>query len=101
MNLSVIGCGYVGLVSTAVGFSSRGHTVTCVDVDEKKVDKINSGESPILEQGLEQFLKSCVKEKRINATKLPVFSHKMQGKRIIVGSIEDLRKANRFFDAQL
>ena len=61
MNLSVIGCGYVGLV-TAAGFSSKGHSVVCVDVDEKKVDMINSGESPIFEQSLEALLISCRKK---------------------------------------
>ncbi|MCK5233194.1 MAG: UDP-glucose/GDP-mannose dehydrogenase family protein [Candidatus Aenigmarchaeota archaeon] len=68
MNLSVIGCGYVGLV-TAVGFSSRGHDVICVDVDEKKVDMINSGEPPIYESDLEPLIKSCIQEKKIHATK--------------------------------
>jgi UDPglucose 6-dehydrogenase len=39
MKIAIIGTGYVGLVS-AVGFASHSHTVTCVDVDETKIEKL-------------------------------------------------------------
>jgi UDPglucose 6-dehydrogenase len=55
MNISIIGTGYVGLVSGAC-FASLGHHVICVDVDQKKVDKINNSISPIYEKGLEKLL---------------------------------------------
>jgi UDPglucose 6-dehydrogenase len=55
MNISIIGTGYVGLVSGAC-FASIGHHVICVDVDQKKVDKINNAISPIYEKGLEKLL---------------------------------------------
>jgi UDPglucose 6-dehydrogenase len=55
MKISIIGTGYVGLI-TGVGFASRGHDVTCVDIDQKKVDMINRGEPPIYEKGLKEFL---------------------------------------------
>ncbi len=42
MKISIIGTGYVGLV-TGVCFAEKGHDVVCVDVDQKKVDLINAG----------------------------------------------------------
>jgi UDPglucose 6-dehydrogenase/GDP-mannose 6-dehydrogenase len=59
MRISVIGTGYVGLVSGAC-FSEIGHDCTCVDVDAKKVERINRGEPPIHENGLEALLKRHV-----------------------------------------
>jgi len=55
-NISIIGTGYVGLVSGAC-FASLGHNVICVDVDKEKVNKINNGVSPIYEKGLNDLLK--------------------------------------------
>ncbi len=59
MNISIIGSGYVGLVS-GVCLAEKGHRVTCVDVDQSKVDKINSGFSPIYETGLSELLKKNI-----------------------------------------
>jgi len=59
MNISVIGTGYVGLVSGA-GLAEKGHKVVCVDIVKEKVDLINSGRSPIYEKGLEEILKKHV-----------------------------------------
>ncbi len=56
MKVSVVGTGYVGLV-TGVCLAEKGHTVTCVDIDRTKVDKINKGIPPIYEIGLDQLLK--------------------------------------------
>jgi UDPglucose 6-dehydrogenase len=55
MNLSVIGTGYVGLVTGAC-FAKLGHHVTCVDVDTEKIQKINNGVSPFFEEGLDGLL---------------------------------------------
>ena len=55
MNLSVIGTGYVGLV-TGVCFAKLGHQVICVDIDKEKIRKINNGVSPIFEEGLDSLL---------------------------------------------
>lgn len=57
MRLTVIGTGYVGLVTGAC-FAKLGHTVTCVDIDKLKVNMINTRESPIYEPGLEDLLKN-------------------------------------------
>lgn len=55
MKVSIVGTGYVGLVS-GVGLASIGHDVTCVEVDAGKVERINRGEPPIFEAGLEELL---------------------------------------------
>ncbi|MCX6661853.1 MAG: UDP-glucose/GDP-mannose dehydrogenase family protein [Euryarchaeota archaeon] len=65
MRLSIIGTGYVGLVTGAC-FAKLGHRLICVDIDLEKVQKINNGISPIYEQGLENLL-STYKDK-ITAT---------------------------------
>lgn len=66
MKISVIGTGYVGLVS-GVCLAEKGHEVVCVDVDEDKVQKINNSISPIHEEGLNDLLKKNL-GKRFNAT---------------------------------
>lgn len=55
MKIAVAGTGYVGLVA-GVCFAEKGHEVTCVDVDEKKVRLMESGVSPIYEEGLEELM---------------------------------------------
>jgi UDPglucose 6-dehydrogenase len=55
MQVAVVGTGYVGLV-TAVGLADLGHTVTCIDIDERKVAALNRGDPPIFEHGLQPLL---------------------------------------------
>ena len=55
MKVSIIGAGYVGLVTGAC-LAEKGHQVICVDVDKEKVNKINQGIPPIYEKGLEDLL---------------------------------------------
>lgn len=66
MRISVIGTGYVGIVSGAC-FSEIGHDCVCVDVDQDKVDRINRGQAPIHENGLDELLQRHV-GKRLRAT---------------------------------
>ena len=60
MNITVIGSGYVGLVSGAC-FSEMGNRVVCVDIDPVKIEKLNQGVVPIFEPGLEKMILKNIK----------------------------------------
>lgn len=67
MKIVVAGTGYVGLVTGAC-LSEVGHNVTCVDVDEKKVEIMKKGISPIYEPGLDELLERNYKDGRLDFT---------------------------------
>ncbi len=62
MKITVVGCGYVGLVSGAC-FASLGNQVTCVDIDAKKVASLKKGKPTIYEPGLEELIRQNLKKK--------------------------------------
>jgi UDPglucose 6-dehydrogenase len=64
MKITVVGTGYVGLVSGTC-FAETGNTVFCVDIDEKKVTKLAAGEITIYEPGLEKLFQRNLKEERL------------------------------------
>ncbi|HSR39244.1 MAG TPA: 3-hydroxyacyl-CoA dehydrogenase NAD-binding domain-containing protein, partial [Phnomibacter sp.] len=67
MKIAVIGTGYVGLV-TGTCFSETGNTVTCVDIDENKIQKLKGGTITIYEPGLEKLFERNLKEGRLKFT---------------------------------
>lgn len=64
MKIAVVGTGYVGLV-TGTCFAETGNTVTCIDIDENKVNKLSNGEITIYEPGLEKIFLRNLKEERL------------------------------------
>jgi UDPglucose 6-dehydrogenase len=64
MRVAMIGTGYVGLVSGAC-FADFGHVVTCIDKDAGKIERLQAGEIPIFEPGLDQLVAANVKEGRL------------------------------------
>jgi UDPglucose 6-dehydrogenase len=64
MKIAVIGTGYVGLV-TGTCFAETGNSVTCVDIDQEKIKKLQDGIITIYEPGLEQLFERNVKQKRL------------------------------------
>ncbi|HTZ32588.1 MAG TPA: UDP-glucose/GDP-mannose dehydrogenase family protein [Methylomirabilota bacterium] len=67
MRLTVIGCGYVGLVTGAC-LAAAGHDVHCTDIDEKRIDMLKAGQVPIYEEHLDEILKRAVAEGKISYT---------------------------------
>jgi len=67
MKLTVIGTGYVGLVTSAI-FSHLGHQVIGLDIDEKKIKSLKQGKIPIFEPGLEEFIFKSLRRKKLQFT---------------------------------
>jgi len=64
MRVAMIGTGYVGLVSGAC-FADFGHVVTCIDKDPSKIERLERGEIPIFEPGLDDLVAANVREGRL------------------------------------
>lgn len=67
LKIAVVGTGYVGLV-TGVSLSEIGHHVTCIDIDQAKVEKMREGFSPIYEPGLSEMMKKNIESNRLHFT---------------------------------
>ena len=67
MKIAVVGTGYVGLV-TGTCFAETGNQVTCVDIDQRKVEKLSNGQITIYEPGLEKIFLRNLKEGRLRFT---------------------------------
>jgi UDPglucose 6-dehydrogenase len=67
MKIAVVGTGYVGLV-TGTCFAETGNDVTCVDIDQSKVEKLSNGQITIYEPGLEKLFLRNLKEERLRFT---------------------------------
>jgi UDPglucose 6-dehydrogenase len=67
MRITMVGTGYVGLV-TGTCFANTGNDVTCLDIDQTKIDKLNNGISPIYEPGLDTIIQRNVKAGRLHFT---------------------------------
>lgn len=67
MQIAVVGTGYVGLV-TGTCFAETGNNVICVDIDEKKVERMKNGEVPIYEPGLEVLFERNTRQGRLHFT---------------------------------
>ncbi len=63
-NIAVVGTGYVGLV-TGTCFANLGNKITCLDIDEEKIDRLRQGEVPIYEPGLSELVERNVKAGRL------------------------------------
>jgi UDPglucose 6-dehydrogenase len=67
LNITVVGTGYVGLV-TGTCLAENGHDVCCVDIDSERIKMLNKGIVPVYEPGLEEIFTRNFKQKRLNFT---------------------------------
>ena len=67
MNISIVGAGYVGLVTSAC-FAEMGNNVVCIDSNEKKINKLQEGIIPIYEPGLSELIQTNINVSRLSFT---------------------------------
>ena len=64
MKITIVGTGYVGLTS-GVCLANKGHEISCVDIDEKKIEKLNQGKEVIYEPVMKEYLNKAIKNNKI------------------------------------
>ncbi|HHL57947.1 MAG TPA: UDP-glucose/GDP-mannose dehydrogenase family protein [Bacteroidetes bacterium] len=84
MKIVIVGTGYVGLVTGAC-FSEVGIDVTCVDIDEKKIEKLNKGIIPIYEPGLEKMVQRNMEKDRLHFSNN--LSESLEGAQVVFGAV--------------
>ena len=67
MKITIVGTGYVGLI-TGTCFSNAGNHVTCLDIDPKKIETLKKGEAPFFEPGLSEMMTKSIKSGRLDFT---------------------------------
>lgn len=106
-NIAVIGAGYVGL-TTAIGIAELGYNVTCVDINQDKVDKLNAGIPHILEPGLSDSLNQQLKSGNFVAS--TSYQQALSGAKVVFVCVDtpqsedgkaNLSSINRAFDTIL
>jgi UDPglucose 6-dehydrogenase len=85
MNVTVVGAGYVGLV-TGLCFAERGHCVSCVDVDAERIARLNAGGLPVYERGLDQLLERHLGRRFFPTTNLTTAVHASELTIVAVGT---------------
>lgn len=91
MNIAVLGTGYVGLV-TGVSLSDLGHQVTCIDIDEDKINTLKKGKSPIYEHGLTELLQKNLANGNVQFT--TDYEEGLAGKEVIYIAVGTPRGAD-------
>ena len=74
MNITVVGTGYVGLVTGAC-FANAGNKVTCLDSDSQKIESLNRGEAPFFEPGLSELMTRSIEAERLQFTDNPATAY--------------------------
>ncbi|MDG4657187.1 UDP-glucose/GDP-mannose dehydrogenase family protein [Ectobacillus antri] len=74
MHVTVVGTGYVGLV-TGVGLAKMGHNVICMDIDHKKITALRQGQIPIYEPGLQELMIECLERGTLQFTSDPSYAY--------------------------
>ena len=97
MKVGIVGCGYVGLSFGAV-LAEKGHFVTCMDIDEQKVESIDRGEVPFEEEGLEELLSRQVKKQRIDTSTDAIDA--VKGKSLIFIAVDTPTTENEGLDLE-
>lgn len=74
MKITIVGVGYVGLVSAAC-LAEKKHDITCIDINEEKINMLNSGKMPIYEQGLKKLINKNIKRIKFTTSKYTAFNN--------------------------